>query len=239
VREELARWAAAAALPASQIADLQLAVGEAVANSVEHAYGSGGAFAGGDVTVTVAVRDGADVHAEVRDEGRWRDRAAEQDRGGDRRAGHGMDVLAALGRDLAVDTTGAGSRVTFVVPAPAAAGAHRSPSDPAPLPAGDELRVQEQRRPDGALRLSLAGDLDLATAPLLEDAVRARLAGATGPPVVLDLTGLRYLSSAGVGLLADLRRAAPDRLRIVTRGGTPAARVLALSGLDHVAAPDR
>src|SRR5215217_2138535 len=68
VRAEVRRWAARAALDEGTTEDLLLAVGEAAANAVEHAYGG----ARGPVRVAVALVDGSRVEAVVSDEGRWR-----------------------------------------------------------------------------------------------------------------------------------------------------------------------
>jgi anti-anti-sigma factor len=91
-------------------------------------------------------------------------------------------------------------------------------------------------RSGATVRLAVAGELDLATAPLLADHLAA--VGAPGADVVLDLAGLTFLDSSGVTLLLGAaRRAARDgwALRVA---GLPehARRVLELCGvLDAVA----
>jgi anti-anti-sigma factor len=76
----------------------------------------------------------------------------------------------------------------------------------------------------------LTGDIDLtgrdAIGPQLIDAAAA----ATGP-LVVDLTGVRYLSSAGVALLAEAAGRAGSALSLVVAEGSPPARVLELTGL--------
>jgi anti-anti-sigma factor len=69
---------------------------------------------------------------------------------------------------------------------------------------------------DGTVVVSLVGELDMATvssaALVLRDAV------ARGKPIVVDMTGLRFFSSAGLTLLAQLneaRRNPPLDVRLV------------------------
>ena len=69
------------------------------------------------------------------------------------------------------------------------------------------LRIETARRPDGTLVLSLAGELELATAPRLQEAVTAALTPA-GLPLLLDLTSLTYIDSAGLGALLQAKRTA-------------------------------
>ena len=58
----------------------------------------------------------------------------------------------------------------------------------------------------GDPRVSPQGELDVATTPLLQEAVLARLAP---PParVVLDLSGLTFIDASGIGTLLELQRA--------------------------------
>ena len=81
-----------------------LAVGEAVANAVEHAYGPDG----GTVEVEVAVEHDHLV-ATVRDHGRWRGSPA-PDRG------RGMRIMRACTVDMAVDTSDGGTEVRLQIP---------------------------------------------------------------------------------------------------------------------------
>lgn len=99
-------------------------------------------------------------------------------------------------------------------------------------PVGDEpapLLISTTGSASGP-RLAVAGELDIATAPQLLDAVAA-LAGrppaADGERVDLDLADLTFLDASGLdALLAaqELARAGGRRLRIV--GARPFARVL-------------
>ena len=90
------------------------------------------------------------------------------------------------------------------------------------------------QRPDGGRRLELRGDLDLAAATSLRSPLLDQL-HAPGP-VTVDLRGLDYLSSAGVGLLIQARQHAATHCTPLHLQLTPhslVARVLAITGLEH------
>jgi anti-anti-sigma factor len=219
LRRRVADWTEAAGLPVEVAEDLELALGEAAANAAEHAYPEGG----GEFEFAVARTDDGGVEAGVRDHGRWR--PVPEDNG---YRGHGLRVIRELGVDVRIDRgdedTGGGTDVRFRIPAqpprPDRAPAHR----PARGRAGEPLTVQEW--PGGLI--ALRGDLDLAGR---EVAAPALLRAAAGPgPLVVDLTAVRYLSSAGVALLAETA-ATGVALSVVVAAGSAPARVLALAGL--------
>ena len=126
----------------------------------------------------------------------------------------------------------AGTRVSFRVPVPAPQPVHRRV--PA-APAGQVEAVRVEAHVDGGgTRVALLGDLDMVGSAAVRDALRARLDGGRGGAVTVDLRGVGYLASAGVGLLLELRadlerRGTPVRL-LVAAGSVP-ARVLAISGV--------
>ncbi|MHA6782251.1 SpoIIE family protein phosphatase [Pseudonocardia saturnea] len=219
VRRDVAAWAVAAALDADTTDDLQLALGEALANSVEHAYRD---RPPGDYHYRLEqLPDGA-VRAEIHDDGSWRPPAPDT---GYR--GRGLLVIDRLAGGLAVDRGADGTRVTFTI-RPAADGPHRAAAvgADAPAPAPAELRILDARH------IELAGELDVATVPGVRDRLLAALAGASGP-VVVDGRGITHLASAGIGLVLEAADAAPRglRLRLVRDGA--AARILGLTGLDR------
>ena len=75
-----------------------------------------------------------------------------------------------------------------------------------------------RNRADGHVRVAAAGELDLATVGMLDEAIRR--AWATSDLILLDLSGLRFVDSTGMRLIADasLRiRRAGGRL-VITRG---------------------
>jgi len=90
----------------------------------------------------------------------------------------------------------------------------------------------QTHREGAALRLAVHGELDLATAPALEEALRR--AGEESPFVVLDLRELRFLDSTGLRtvLQADARSRADGHSLVVVRGPEPVHRVFVLAGVD-------
>lgn len=79
--------------------------------------------------------------------------------------------------------------------------------------------------------VSLAGDLDMTTVDQAATALRA--ATDQGGPVVLDMTGLRFFSSAGLNLLLQLHEDVRDRQVDVRLAGDhrTVIRPLQLTGL--------
>ncbi len=78
----------------------------------------------------------------------------------------------------------------------------------------------------------LAGDLDLYASVAFCNAVLARLQGGT-PRLVIDMGGLRYLDSSGVGALIRLLQSARSlggEVRVANLAGTP-KKVLEMSNI--------
>jgi anti-anti-sigma factor len=238
VRRAVTDWARATGLPEDTTEDLQLALGEALANAVEHAYPGGEA---GQCRWSVERSLSGDLLVCVEDRGTWRPPPA--DRG---HRGRGLELIAALALDVEVRWDGSGpgasgTAVSFRLPAPGPVPARvprrLGPPDPAGSEAAPdgEVRLAATQGTEG-LVLALSGDLDLASAGPLGAELRAHLAALpTGAPVTLDLRRTRYLASAGIGMLVEAQAHARERgirLRLrVEPGGVP-ARVLRLTGVD-------
>ena len=81
----------------------------------------------------------------------------------------------------------------------------------------------------------LAGDLDVHSAPLVQQAV-ASAAGEGASDVVLDLAGVTFIDSSGVGVLvACHKRTEAAGARLVLRSPSPRiARLLEVTTLDRV-----
>jgi anti-sigma B factor antagonist len=96
--------------------------------------------------------------------------------------------------------------------------------------AGDDAPVVTVKRLPNAIVLVAAGEIDMITAPALEDAVRQSLA--ERPAVlVIDLTGAQFFSSAGIAVLVLAHRnRAGVALRVVARDRI-VLRPLELTGL--------
>ena len=96
-----------------------------------------------------------------------------------------------------------------------------------------QFQISSDSQPDGA-RLRLTGELDLATAPALEQAVRGALeAGAER--LVLDLANLTFVDSSGLRLLITLSARAPDEgwTLALTRPPEPSMSVFRLTGAEE------
>jgi anti-anti-sigma factor len=229
-RRAVTAWAAAAGLGEAPTEDLQLALGEALANAVEHAYpGSPGECVW---SVDRAPDGGVDVCVE--DFGLWR--PPPEDRG---HRGRGLELIRALAEDVEVGRPagraggeGGGTVVRFRVPVPPpAVVVRRSPASAPAAPADAPVRVEP--RPDGSgTRVAVVGDLDMVGSAAARDALRD-LGGDAGE-VTLDLAEVGYLASAGVGMLLELRadlQRRGTRVRFAVRRGSVPARVLALTGV--------
>jgi anti-sigma regulatory factor (Ser/Thr protein kinase)/putative methionine-R-sulfoxide reductase with GAF domain len=101
IRAGLRRWLRDVDATQSAAEDLMLAVGEATANAVEHAYGPGG----GTVVVTIEL-DGPDAIVRIRDSGQWR-----EPRGTGR--GRGTLIMRTTTDDFQVERTDTGTEVVL------------------------------------------------------------------------------------------------------------------------------
>lgn len=83
--------------------------------------------------------------------------------------------------------------------------------------------------------LVLVGDLDVHSAPLVQRAVAAAVADASGD-VVLDLAAVSFVDSSGIGVLIACHKRARNRgSRLVLRAPSRrVARLLAVTMLDRV-----
>jgi anti-sigma B factor antagonist len=82
---------------------------------------------------------------------------------------------------------------------------------------------------------ALAGEIDASNARPLAAELRAPLTNRSAG-LIVDLTALRYLDSAGINLLyslGDELRGRQQTLRLVVDATTPIARMLAITGLDR------
>jgi anti-anti-sigma factor len=84
---------------------------------------------------------------------------------------------------------------------------------------------------DGRRSLCVSGELDLATAPLLEEALAGEIE--LGMDLTFVVDDLRLIDAAGLKVLVGVRRSIGSRGRILMRDpGTIVRRVLSLTGLD-------
>ncbi len=86
---------------------------------------------------------------------------------------------------------------------------------------------------DGATVLAVVGEVDLATAPALENAIDSTLSGKPGA-LVIDLSEVSFLASAGMAaLVAAHQRAGTTRIAVVA-DGPATSRQLKMTNLDQV-----
>ncbi len=111
LRRQVGRWAAEHQLPDEAVIDLQLVLGEAVSNGVEHAYRHGHR---GTVEVELQLQDVDDdpvVAVRVVDHGRWRPIPMRKDG-----RGRGLAIIDRLSRGLQISVSAAGTALTCAVP---------------------------------------------------------------------------------------------------------------------------
>jgi anti-sigma regulatory factor (Ser/Thr protein kinase) len=104
VRHQFADWMRAAGIPDAMIADIILAVNEAAANSIEHAYRG---HQPGRVRIE-GENDGARVHVKIVDKGSWKPAPADP---GVR--GRGLLLIRAVSDWLEMDCTPSGTTVNM------------------------------------------------------------------------------------------------------------------------------
>ena len=219
LRRSVARWAEQAALSPEATDDLQLALGEAAANAVEHAYRA--PAAPGRVLIELDSEDDGGVRAAVSDGGTWRPAAADA---GFR--GRGLSMIAAVADDIEVTSGADGTTLRFRLPPPAIPPVLEQPTASDPVEAPASLLVAEVR---GRRCLEVLGDLDLAGVRAVRDDLLAEVAA--GGKVTLDLTRTGFVASVGVGLLLEAFQSGGEQLEVVVPPGGPARRVLELTGL--------
>jgi len=91
-----------------------------------------------------------------------------------------------------------------------------------------------------AVVIVVVGELDYAATPSLRSAIADALGRLSNRPLVLDLTGVTFLGSAGLATLLDSTAEAEDQLaavrplRIVVDDTRPVIRSVEVTGLDHL-----
>jgi anti-sigma B factor antagonist len=92
----------------------------------------------------------------------------------------------------------------------------------------------ETRTQGGWTVISVGGELDLYTAPQLQDVVTGVLE-ADGPRIAIDLTDVGFVDSSGLGVIVACMTGARDRggdLALVAPPASSLTRLLTLIGLD-------
>ncbi|MGN2637391.1 STAS domain-containing protein [Nocardia takedensis] len=87
---------------------------------------------------------------------------------------------------------------------------------------------------DGATVLTVSGEVDLATAPALESAIEGIL-GDKPAALIIDLSGVGFLASAGMAALVAAHQRAGEATTIaVVADGPATSRQLKMTSLDQV-----
>lgn len=96
------------------------------------------------------------------------------------------------------------------------------------------FELTTQRDENGAVRLVLSGELDIATAPQVEEELE-RLETDPPPVLILDLRGLGFMDSTGLRTIvaADTRARAAARRLVVVRGSAAVDRIFSLTHLNE------
>jgi anti-sigma B factor antagonist len=93
------------------------------------------------------------------------------------------------------------------------------------------------QRDEGVLTLAVSGEVDLATSPVVDDAITEALASSGVSAVEVNLSEVEFLDSSGIALLLKGRRSADERgvaYRVTGAQGTP-LEVLRIAGVwDHL-----
>jgi anti-sigma B factor antagonist len=112
----------------------------------------------------------------------------------------------------------------------------RAVDDDTGVPAAEQVMTIVSARRGEAVVVTVAGEVDELTVDRLHTAVVAAFEAAGSGPVVVDLTEVSFLGSAGLGALVDAQRLAHRRrepLRVVVDEHRPVIRPLEASGVDR------
>lgn len=103
-------------------------------------------------------------------------------------------------------------------------------------PPPEELMTIRRRHVGSAIVVTVAGEIDVSTAPRLRGELDQAFARSGPGPVVVDLTDVTFLASRGLGTLVEAHRAASPfvPLRVVVDNTRPVIRPLQLTGLADV-----
>ncbi|MBO0865762.1 MAG: STAS domain-containing protein [Mycobacterium sp.] len=108
-----------------------------------------------------------------------------------------------------------------------------SPKKGRPLTPEEPITISVGHR-NGATVISIGGEIDLSTAPAFEAAIAGALA--EEPPVlVIELSAVQFLASAGLRILVAAQEKASKSAQVAVVASTPAtSRPIELTGLDKV-----
>ena len=96
----------------------------------------------------------------------------------------------------------------------------------------NELEIQSQTNPDGTATLTVAGEIDMASAPRFREALEE--ATSTHSATEIDLRDVTYFDSAGVDALFTY--ATQHRISLSIGDNPTLATVVKVTGLAHIVA---
>lgn len=110
-------------------------------------------------------------------------------------------------------------------------------TDPTSTASATEQLMTVARQEDaGSVVVVVTGEVDILTAPRLHDALAEALREAEGRPVVVDLSAVELLASAGLAAMSRARQLATalhEPLRLVVDHARPVVRPLQITGMDR------
>jgi anti-sigma B factor antagonist len=111
----------------------------------------------------------------------------------------------------------------------------------APHPGREQLMTMQTVDRDEGVVIAVDGEVDGLTAPRLRAAVSEMFEQLDGKPVIVDLTGVRFLGSAGLRALFEIAHESVHQrgrkpLRVVVDHTRPVVRPIEIVGLDNVLA---
>ena len=112
-------------------------------------------------------------------------------------------------------------------------------SDTADAPFDDVITLSTQTGADGAVTVTVVGEVDTFTAPVLRSSLDSQLEQSPRE-LIIDLSGVQFLGSAGLAVLVETQKAARSRdvaLRLIatTRAVTRPLEVTGLIDLFTIA----
>ncbi|ORW04569.1 SpoIIE family protein phosphatase [Mycobacterium kyorinense] len=221
VRARLRDWLSGIGADSEDTSDVVHAISEFVENAAQHAYPIETA---GGIVVQAALDGHGNLRAWVTDHGQWKEQGDSA-----RSGGRGLAVAEALVSEIRVTrgSDGTTAALTHRLTRPA-----RIVTDPRVSPVADKHGIDYEFRTmvDDDGRIVVVGDVDSLTASKLGQQISLHSRGGT-KPVVVDLSSVTHLGSAGVSTLADAhhqaRRNTADCV-LIAPPGSPAHHVLSL-----------
>jgi anti-anti-sigma factor len=210
-------WLAGAGVDPGDAELVVLAAGELCANAVEHAYPPDVTHAA--VEVALAREPGGALTLVVRDRGRWRPPGPPDEAG--RFRGRGLSIVRALMHAVDVDEGADGTTVSTRYRPGGAPPVKVPPTGPAAVAVDRSGSVPVAR---------LSGEVDGSNTDALEPALLKLAPG----PLIVDLSAVGFLASAGLRVLFGLANKCV-RIAVVAPRDAPFRRALDVAELSTVA----